>query len=355
MYKCIYICLLLLSLSLTGCGGGTAATSPIEGDYWGGYEPTDASGDFGKDVAGVSHSVNHENGKALPNDFVTSSADYATFSADPNRVEYMIRVEWGCFFTNIKPDGHLDADGSLITTRGVILTEYGLRFDNGGDAITDRTSVREVLWTARSSVSSDGIIFRIITLPDGSGQTTRVTLSLPGVAYTKVFSLTDLNAYNFTDDPGDNGNLLHVMAFKVDRPEIYDGCALGRWENGKIIGRWCDPYSQFTGKFEGFYETDAQFRKVFYGKIVGTDGSFKGMLKGSWCSSASTVGPEGWFMGVYTDQYLDVTGVVGGHFVEGQADGDGWFRGCWHVGFPVGWSETSMPGVETTGGIVPNP
>jgi hypothetical protein len=357
MIKKIFALSFISCLALAyGCGGGAVFGGPPPAADWGGFEPTDEKSSFAKDSSGVNHAVTAEVGQPLDDSEIEGSAEYAALVADSSRVVYTLRIEWGAFFTNIKPTSGLHADGSLVTTRGIIITDSGVRLENSSDfIIRPRTSGKEATWNSNTSSSSDGLIFKIITLPDTYYNETRVTLNMPEIPYNRTFVLSELRGLNVTLAVGDNGNLLSITGFKVREPEVSDGYMVGRWETGKIIGRWTDPSSAFTGKFEGYYQTQSFYTRVFYCKLTDMNGKFKGMIRGTWCAPDYTGGVEGWFAGVYSDEYLAPVGIVGGHFVEGAQVGDGFFRGVWHAGFPSGWLPQVMPSAESTGGTIPSP
>lgn len=131
-----------------------------------------------------------------------------------------------------------------------------------------------------------------------------------------------------------NGMVVTVQGFQRKSPlECKEGYMLGRWvrkgmQDGRELGRFAGRYlasdGTRTGFVRGVFGQKANGERVFYGKIVGVDGVFKGFMAGSYTGDQ--------FSGMYYRTRAQVKGAVEGRAVV-AASGDrgalGAFRGRW--------------------------
>jgi hypothetical protein len=331
------------------------AVVPVVSGEWGGYQPTDEDEFFAMESSGTPYDGDEE-GEEESNEDVEDDPDYQNVNNDPNRVIYLLRVDWGQLAYNPAFKGELDWSGTISTTRGAILVCRTYRFEpilNGDHIVRPRTSIKEVSWVSKTYVHHDGVMFAIVTLPDDEDASTEVPFT--SQYYSRTFTLGDLEKVNLTEPVDESGNRIAFHGAKTKLGDVIDGVLAGRWANGKYLGRWIALDGAPVGRLGGHYGHNAAGRRVFFGKYVSTDGKFKGLLKGGWCPAPFTMGFTGWFLGIYTDENVQPAGILGGHYVKSLFLKGGWFRGVWHNGIPEGWNPSEPPDPEDENGTTPNP
>ncbi|MEW5854622.1 MAG: hypothetical protein AB2A00_37950 [Myxococcota bacterium] len=161
-----------------------------------------------------------------------------------------------------------------------------------------------------------------LTLALDNGQTFAIPLN-PGV--------------ETIDEVADIGSGLKGFVQGFQRQPVADckqGYMLGRWvkrvesDDGRELGRFAGRYVAEDGTRAGFIRGIFGEREdgshVFFGKIVGVDGRFKGLMKGTY--------GNGEFDGLFHRNRTTVWGAVHGRAVtaaQGQDRAMGFFRGRW--------------------------
>ncbi|MHC4660797.1 MAG: hypothetical protein ACYS8W_03825 [Planctomycetota bacterium] len=351
--------LLIFPLACGSSGGGGTSISAPPGPPpdpttldWGGFEPTDEDAAFANKHS-TAGSLTNEEGVPVIDDWILTNADYLSYSSDPAREEYILRVDWGRLVEVDNATGGLKFDGSLSTTRGVVMIERAYKFDTNDVPLLPRTSAQEVAWESNTGGNWDGLQFLIITKPDSPYEQTILTIRTQ--EYLRNITLAELKAFNVTEWADLDSNMISLHGTKVRKDEYSDGLVSGYWEEGEIVGRTFAKDGIVDIKFKCTYETSETYGPVFFGKMVDDAGAFKGLIRGTWCYLPYTTGPCGWFLGVFTDENMEIVGIIGGHFIEGSLERRCMFRGTWHIGFPAGFDQYSFPNVGYYKGEVPLP
>ncbi|TET35072.1 MAG: hypothetical protein E3J72_13235 [Planctomycetota bacterium] len=323
---------------------------------WGGYDTTNEDQFFAEESHGTPYDGDEE-GEDDPDDEIADDPDLLTLLADPNRVVYILRADWGQLQFNPNHKTVIDWAGSISTTRGAVIVRRVYRFEilTGDHIIRPRTDIKSVSWASTTSIHHDGLMVAIITLPDDNSSTTEVTFTTAYEGYERTFTLADLEAMNETVLMQDGTNRIAFNAAKTELGQLVDGVMGGRWASGKFLGRWIALDGAPLGRFAGIYGINMAGKRVFFGKIVQQDGTFMGLMKGGWCPLPFTLGLAGLYLGVYTDDTVTVTGLLGGHYIKSYYLQGGWFRGVWHEGLPAGWDPNAPPDPDPDDGTTPNP
>jgi len=80
---------------------------------------------------------------------------------------------------------------------------------------------------------------------------------------------------------------------------------------------------ELHGHLDGIWGINRAGRRVLFGKYIGNDGRFRGLIRGVW--------GEGRFTAVFVDAEGNYRGGLGGHYgtVGSPLPGDGLFGGRW--------------------------
>ena len=145
---CLVIVFGLIAFPLA-CGGGSGTSvalppgeppDPATLD-WGGYTPTDEDATYANKHT-TAGSLVAEEGVPVVDDWILTNPDYLSYSSNPAREEYILRVDWGRIVEVDNATGNLRFDGTLSTTRGVVLVDRAYKFDDNDIPLLPRTSAQ---------------------------------------------------------------------------------------------------------------------------------------------------------------------------------------------------------------------
>ncbi len=117
------------------------------------------------------------------------------------------------------------------------------------------------------------------------------------------------------------------------------GIIKGAWKRkgpkgGVFAGNWISKKGKTSGKLAGIWGVNKGGKRVFFGKFIGLDNEFKGMIKGTYTPAKATkpgIVEAGIFKGEWTDASGKPGGVLAGKYTVGPAGGKGQFNGGWKV------------------------
>jgi hypothetical protein len=83
-----------------------------------------------------------------------------------------------------------------------------------------------------------------------------------------------------------------------------------------------------AGHLRGIWGVNCNGEKVFFGKYIGVNGEFLGLLSGQWTHDGDE--NRGNFQGQWLTSDRQAAGVLHGHFKAGRpGDGRGYLQGRW--------------------------
>jgi len=342
---------LLLGLTLAGCGRQDAITGAAPGDDYetmdldkdfGGLTPTDEAADFGDaDFAAMDVAdADSETGDALQDDPEVLAYEQAALAEGPThgpRPEIIVlRLTWGQLAglaeDMVDPEDVLDWSGGLSVDRGVVVARRLILFEKPRDHLVRPRPDRGTLtWVSRTGRHFDGLVLEIIVPPAAEPDAADAPVNMLRLRTEQIAFETpvaDLVGQDRTVAVDDQGNAFRLEGFHlgdvdlcpkgflggiwVSEPRVLDDGteAPGGWFKGRWLSLWGRP----VGVLRGRYGVDSAGERVFYGKAVSRDGRFLALLEGVW-TPADDEG-RGGFQGRWFNRALTMEGVLGGGYVQ---------------------------------------
>jgi hypothetical protein len=298
------------SLELENGGFDTADESPQFGD-----EALYAAADLETDVA-VS-------------DPMAIDPSIAALEANASVVAHNVVVMWGRMPADL--DGTpRNWSGELRLSRGAMVIRRQIAFEPATDRIIARTRPGAIQFESRTSVHADG--FALTVLDPNPADPTPLALTYVSAdgAITYTLALGALADGPAIADAGDGNQIVAIGHRRNDTCD--QGFLRGRWRAlapnaGHYAGLILDSDGQPTGHLRGLYGKRRDGQAVFFGKLIGRDGSFRGLIGGTY--------EEGHFGGRWLVRSGD-HGVVRGMYRPGDTLRGGRFL--------ARWAETSCAG-----------
>lgn len=267
-----------------------------------------------------------------------------------------LHIAWGVLdgpideITGRPEDGDLvDWSGHLSVDRGIVLVRRVILFERPADqVIQPRPDRQTVAWRSHTGLHYDGLIIEIIEPPLGSGgehgdgQGGDPDEPVPNVLhfvtgpFTRDFPVDELAGLDEVFEVEPAGNAIHFAGFTLgDIAYCPKGFLAGRWVDdpdreeagGFFAGRWVSLYGLVRGYLRGAYGLNREGEPVFYGKYVGRDGRFQGLVEGVWTPGEDE--GEGSFEGHWVGANELVEGVLDGRFLTEPGELRGFFQGRW--------------------------
>jgi hypothetical protein len=337
----------------TNPGGSTTTESPNLNDPTGGYKALDAQPGFGDPALIGSGSAE----ATVVDPLETSDAQMANWASLPDSVHaYSVSLLWG----TLRKDPAVslgagdsgigivtDWSGYAAVNRGALVVRSATAFDLQDHLVQPRADRRKIEWISHTTDAFDGVRFWVYQpFPpgvDGSGD----SLTIVAGTHTWTFLVNELADTDSTYVVDQSGNRFSIKAFRIQPGSCVRGFLGGVWlpasntgENGRIRGRVLDNRGVVLGHVQGIFGTSNLGSKVFFAKYVDRDGTFKGILRGTWSSHGlevgevgpSSSGEKGVFHGVIIDASLNTIGAVHGQWHARTDNTDGTFDGFWSTG-----------------------
>jgi hypothetical protein len=252
--------------------------------------------------------------------------------------QYAVRIIWGdverrdSSLTDAGPCQVSDWSGALEVDGGVAIVKRLILFDNGDSIVRPRRGPREVQWVSYTTSHVDGLLLKIIDLPDPPPKEFKNTLSITTPFYSREIPLPDLEDYReFV--VYDDCNAISVVATRIEPLGCPKGFLEGRWvtatdTSGHFRGAWISQRGTLMGHLRGVYEI-REGERVLFGKWISGSGDFQGLLRGTWTPVENEDGPDGLFDGRWVDETLELAGFFRGHYAICRDDTAGTFHGRW--------------------------
>ena len=245
---------------------------------------------------------------------------------------YEVRLTWGLLEGDSTATDVIDWSGSIGVSRGVLAVLKVIRFERSqGDHLqVPRTSRKELAFASHTQMQYDGLLLLIV---DRDTTNTPGELKIQAGSYSRTFTFEELDSLNVVEPVGPNANAVSIISrSKAARP-FAGGFLAGRWmktneRGGEFHGRWINSEGTNAGSLRGIWGLRRNGEKVFFGKYVGLNGEFGGVIAGHWRYDRDERG--GVFEGKWFNRDRQENGTLAGHFKLGRpGDGRGFFHGRW--------------------------
>ena len=293
-------------------------TSAIELET-GGYDTADEAPQFGDEALFAAADIEAD---AAVSDAMASDAVIAQLQANPAVVARDVVVMWGRMPAD--PAGAVrDWSGSLRLSRGAMVIRRQIAFEPATDRILPRTSRDAIQFESRTSVHADGLVLTVLDPTPTDPAALTLTYTSTDGAVTHALDLAALTVGPVVADAGDGNQIAaigHRRAAACDH-----GFLRGRWRAltpnaGHYAGLVVTSEGEPAGHIRGIYGKRRDGTSVFFGKLIGPDGHFRGVLRGSY--------DAGHFDGRWLDRSGD-HGAVRGLYRAGETLRAGQFLGRW--------------------------
>lgn len=310
----------------------TRVENPDLNDPYGGYNMKDEAPGFGDPslVADYGDEAVRDYPDPFANDRDVTLTDHAG-----RRIFLMIT--WG----NLERDSTIqratDWSGSLSVDPGILVLKRVIRFEPG-DNILPRTQRDLLEWESKTQGGVDGILVRVVPRPVPTAVDTTIDSSSTYIRFSTApvkveFTLDQLPGLHRVITLPD-GNAVAFNAVKVPMSGCPHGFLHGGWFNhperpgGRFHGRWASADGNVRGILKGVYGVNDSGERVLFGKMIGADGRFEGIVRGTWAPDPG-IDNGGWFRGRWVDRRLRIKGELKGHWQRSQHCNGGFFRGEW--------------------------
>jgi hypothetical protein len=337
-YRLALIGVLITGIALiTGCElfspGESDSDQPAELAGYGGFTTEDESPGFGD----TDLMDGYPEDDAF-DDEVEDDPQVRNAMRGRGAVQYALRIVWGNLedrdstLTGSSDCPVTDWSGSLEIEGGVAIVKRLIRFEPGDYIERTRKSPKEINWVSHTKDHVDGILFKIVDVPDPAKKDSINQLTITTPFDEVEIQLPDLEDYReFVTY--DRCNKISIVATKAKPLDCPRGFMEGRWvaesdTSGHFKGAWIGNEGALMGYLRGRY-TLREGERVLYGKWITRSGSFQGLLKGTWTPLREIDGPDGIFEGRWVDESFTLKGAFRGHYHIAEDDTAGFFHGRW--------------------------
>jgi hypothetical protein len=260
-----------------------------------------------------------------------------SMAADPavrdmqGRAEVAVRgvvLLWGQLPADPAQTGGKEWSGRITASRGAIVGFRKIGFEDRTDAVLPRELRTAIAFTSITTTHSDGLVLRLIDPTPTAPEPLTLTYNVrTGEQYViDVAALT--TGPHVIDVDGDNKLIAAAVRHRADCDA---GAMRGRWRKvtpnlGHFLGVVVDKDGAELGHVRGIFG-ERNGEKRLFGKFIDADGTFKGLMLG-------TYGADGQFVARWMNRAGEV-GRIHGVYRPGR---DGAER---HGGFLARWAETS--------------
>lgn len=316
---------LLLASSAFGCVDNNAddaeqVRSALEQDN-GGLTPTDEQPLFGDDVAFQAASIESD---TAVTDTMASDPTVTAIENQVGGVRHRVLIAWGRMPADLNATTGRNWSGSLTVSRGALVVGRKIGFEDATDQLLARQTADRVDFQSVTRPFADGLVLRVLD-PDPTQGAMHVTYTSADAATSYDLDLSQLDAGPISIDAGDGNRVVAIALRELDGCD--HGFMRGRWIAlqpglGVYRGLIANADGEVTGHIRGIWGQRANGDKVMFGKLIATDGTFRGILAGEYDAGhfrtrwLVSTGDRGVAAGVY----FDAPNVRGGMFVGRWAE-----------------------------------
>jgi hypothetical protein len=304
---------------------------------YGGYTTQNEAPGFGDPVLIAAHRED-----AAYNDPMERDPEVSAAEKDRGARKYMLRMVWGNLDS---PDTSetsggcppTDWSGSIKAEGGVLIIARTIRFEPDDSIVRPRHGAREIEWISHTRNNVDGLVLKIVDVPDPRHRQVRNSITITTPFYTAEIPFADLADLDRTA-AFDTCNGISLVATEIERSGCPRGFLEGTWvsetdTSGNFEGAWIADDGALTGFLHGHYGV-ADSSRVLVGKWITTSGEFGGLLKGTWNPSILDEAgdedvPGGNFEGKWVNDAFTEAGRFNGHYGFPDSTSNGVFRGRW--------------------------
>ncbi len=263
---------------------------------------------------------------------------------------YAVRLTWGFLARDEAFGGGdpVDWSGGATVGEGAVLAVRTIHFEQAqNDHIVRPREDRKVLeWVSTTSGGLDGVQLLVLdppTVADG-GRAEGNTLSIEMPLVSESFEVALMDGLDMTLAVDGDGHQFRIQARKVELlAECRRGWMSGRWHSrantddlgddlaegrrGEFRGHWVNARGEIGGSMKGFYGVNARGHRVLFGKLIDSNGNFRGLVRGTW-NTAESLG-VGSFRAHWLDADHNVVGGMRGVWERRDRNGAGLFHGAW--------------------------
>jgi hypothetical protein len=306
---------------------------PAELSEYGGFTTRDEPPGFGDEGLVEGYPEDEDFDDDMENDPRVTNAN-----RDRGAKQYALRIVWGNLRTRdstVTPGEDCpvtDWSGSAEVDGGVLVVKRLIRFELGDHIVRPRRGPGKVQWVSHTKDHIDGLVFKILDVPDPASKEAKNTLRITTPFYNGEIALGDLEDYSeFV--VYDDCNKISLVATRIKPLDCPRGFMEGGWvadsdTSGHFRGAWIGNEGSLMGYLRGRYEI-RDGERVLYGKWITESGRFQGLLRGTWSPLRQQNGPDGIFEGRWVDETFTIKGSFRGHYHLGESDTSGFFQGRW--------------------------
>jgi hypothetical protein len=248
----------------------------------------------------------------------------AAMDASATAAHLRVAIVWG----HLPPDRTIttvtDWSGTIAVSRGALLVRHTIGFEPATDRLLPRADVRTVVFDSKTRPFADGLALAIVDPTPAAGDPLMLTYTPADGATPITFAVADLIHGPVSVDVGAGGDRMVAIALRHDA--CAHGFLRGRWHSfkpdlGGFLGEVADDDGALIGHVRGIWGTRKSGERVFFGKYIALDGTFRGILAGHY--------EGGHFVGRWLDRGGDHGRVEGLYHAAPGDQGAGHFLGRW--------------------------
>lgn len=285
----------------------------------GGLDTTNEAPMFGEDDAFAAASIE---GDAAVTDPMASDPSVTTIENAPAVARHRVLIAWGRMPADPTATTGRNWSGSLTLSRGALVVGRTIGFEDATDRLLPRQSAATVEFQSATRPFADGLILRVLD-PDPTQGALHLAYTSADAAHTFDLDLSQLANGPVSIDAGDGNRVVAIALRELDGCD--HGFMRGRWVAlraglGVYRGVVADENGQVTGHIRGIWGQRQNGDKVMFGKLIATDGTFRGLLAGHYEA------------GQFRARWIVSTGdhgVAGGVYVDAPNVRGGMFAGRW--------------------------
>jgi hypothetical protein len=285
----------------------------------GGFDTADEAPQFGEELLFTSADIEAD---AAVSDPMAVDPTVLDLQASTSVAAHNVIVMWGRMPAD--PNGAVrDWSGELKLSRGAMVIRRRIAFELATDHILPRTSRDAIQFESQTSVHADGLALTVLDPTPASTTPLTLTYTSADGSATYTLTLANLAAGPVVADAGDGNQIVAIGHRRADACE--HGFMRGRWRAltanaGVYAGLVLSSDGEPTGHVRGIYGHRQDGTPVFFGKFIGQDGAFRGILGGTY--------DAGRFQGRWIVRSGD-HGIVRGMYRAGETMRAGQFLARW--------------------------
>jgi hypothetical protein len=297
----------------------TAVASSLELEN-GGFDTADEAPQFGEETLFAAADIEAD---AAVTDSIATDPVVTQLEANASVAVRDMIVLWGRMPAD--PAGAVrNWSGTLRVSRGAVVIRRKIAFELATDRILPRTSRDAIQFESQTSVHADGLVLTVLDPTPADPTPLTLTYVSADGATTYSLDVATLAGGPITVDAGD-GNQIAAIGHLRTAGACDHGFLRGRWRTltpnaGVYAGLVVGTDGAVAGHVRGIYGHRQNGDAVFFGKFIGLDGHFRGILGGTY--------DAGHFGGRWLDRSGD-HGAVRGMYRAGETLRAGQFLGRW--------------------------